>query len=139
MNRKKLALVACLFIVLIVAFVIIEMRYSNSGMSNEEWAISSAVHILKACHAYAKHPETGGQPPMNLNGLIEPKFGGRAFLEGGKTALTDPWGRPFRYASVSNDHGEMEYYVWTERTNPSSLTIVGAKLTTDGTVLAIGK
>ena len=139
MNRKKLAFVACFLTVLILAFVIIEMKFSIVGISNEERATFSAVYILKACHAYAKHPETSGQPPMNLTELIEPKFGGCAFLEGGQAALTDPWGKPFRYANVLNDRGEMEYYVWSERNTNSSLSFHGAKLLADGTVLTFGK
>jgi hypothetical protein len=139
MNRKKLAIVTCILTVLIIAFVIIEMEYSIDGLSNEEHATFCAVNILKSCHAYAKHPDTSGQPPMKLTELIEPKFGGRVFLDGGQAALTDPWGKPFRYANVSNESGEMEYYVWSERYLRSSLSIHGAKLMTDGTVLTFGK
>ena len=53
--------------------------------------------------------------------------------------LTDGWGSPFRYAVVANKAGELEPYVWTERTNADGrTTLIGANVKSDGTVVRFG-
>jgi hypothetical protein len=52
--------------------------------------------------------------------------------------LVDAWGNPFRYAVVPNAAGQMEPYVWTERTQDGKTTLIGAKVAADGTVVRFG-
>jgi hypothetical protein len=53
--------------------------------------------------------------------------------------LIDPWGKPYRYAVVPNEAGELEPYVWTERIDANGqATMIGAKVRPDGTVVRFG-
>lgn len=49
--------------------------------------------------------------PESLNVLIEPPVG-KPILEGGKEAITDPWGKPFQFA-VTNRNNVITVEVWT--------------------------
>lgn len=50
----------------------------------------------------------------------------------------DAWGDPFRYTVVTNELGEQEAYVWSERTRGGKTTLRGAKVKADGTVIKFG-
>jgi hypothetical protein len=52
--------------------------------------------------------------------------------------ITDAWGNPFHYALVANAAGELEPYVWAERTHNGKVTLHGAKRTADGRQVVFG-
>lgn len=54
------------------------------------------------------------------------------------TSRNDAWGNPFRYALVTNEAGEIEPHVWSERTIDGKTRLIGAKVTADGTVVRFG-
>jgi hypothetical protein len=53
--------------------------------------------------------------------------------------LIDAWGKPFRYAVVPNEAGELEPYVWTEQIDADGrTTLIGAKVRPDGSAVRFG-
>jgi hypothetical protein len=99
-----------------------------------------AEECVWACRKYSRQPDAGGKYPARLADLLAPPFGGESMLEAWeKDSLIDPWGNPYKYALVPNADGTPEPYVWTEREAPHGrTTLIGAKLTAQGEVVAFG-
>jgi hypothetical protein len=96
-----------------------------------------ATTIVKACRNYRQYcPE--GRYPATLAELIRPPSGCGPFLDN-EEDLIDGWEKPFRYAVVPNEAGELEPYVWTEWTRGGKTTLIGAKLSANGTVVRFGR
>lgn len=109
--------------------------------ANLIWATYKARDLVLACQAYRQHPGSGGKYPATLADLLAPPFGGGPLLgegENPKYTLMDPWANPFKYAVVLNEAGDPEPYVWAELTRNGATTLVGAKLTAEGEVVAFG-
>jgi general secretion pathway protein G len=70
----------------------------------------SANNIAKAIQAYEVR---NGAPPDSLQVLIQPPEGGRPYLEGGQTALIDPWGKQFQYDPSGQHNGGTKPDVFT--------------------------
>jgi hypothetical protein len=109
----------------------------NSGGVSKATITKQKVHaILNACRAYSlSEPE--GKCPAALEQIIGDD-GGKSFLEGGLSAIKDPWGNWFKYAAVPVADGKNEFYVWSEREVDGKLVLIGAKANADGKIIWFG-
>jgi hypothetical protein len=95
--------------------------------SKSIYAKLQVENTIKACLSYQS---IYGKYPNDLAALVGID-GERPFLEGGEKAVYDPWGNPLKYALVPDAKGNMEPYVWSERTVDGKLAIIGAKKAND--------
>ncbi len=73
-----------------------------------------ASNIARACESYkATHDGTW---PAALNELVSPTDGSRPLLQGGDSAITDPWGKRFNM-QVVNDNFNVERAVISTTTD----------------------
>ena len=80
-------------------------------------ALLKMQKIEQACKAY--QVSNDGNWPSSLNDLIAPTDG-RPFLEGGQTAITDPWFKPFQFSIGQDNFGSTRVLVTTtdDKGNP---------------------
>jgi hypothetical protein len=79
----------------------------------EDRATLQAQKIQQAALSY--YTKTGGNYPPSLEVLVvpDPQTGVGPLLEGGRKAITDPWGAPFQFHVVIDDKSAERLYIWT--------------------------
>lgn len=100
------------------------------------WAALGARKLLLACEAYREHPASGNTYPNTLADLDRPEFGEPSFVK--DDALTDPWGKPYRYSVVTSAKGEHVVFVWSERVVDGRVRSSGAMRTPGGKTILFG-
>lgn len=96
--------------------------------AKEQKATQSIQSIQLACEAYLASPSNvKGTYPQFLGDLVRPPFGGAAFLRNGDKDLTDPWNNPFQYKVAKDEKGNLQAYIWSERTAGKQTKVVGTK------------
>jgi type II secretory pathway pseudopilin PulG len=97
--------------VLAIVLVLASVEYGGSNRSDQ--ATFQAQNITKAIRSY--HAKTGGTWPTTLHVLTgrDPETGVGPFLEGGESAITDPWGNPYQYEIRADDPDGEHVVVWT--------------------------
>jgi general secretion pathway protein G len=100
-------------ILVILASVLTFAVVSNLRSAKVDQATIQAQNIQKAALAY--YARTGGNYPQTLQNLVirDPSSGVGPFLEGGASAITDPWGSPYQYEVVNDDTGNERFVVFT--------------------------
>lgn len=140
-RRNRTWAVGALAVLVAAGVVLGALTRQTDTNANPILTAHKARDLVLACRAYRQHPGSGGRYPATLADLLAPPFGGGPLLVEGEdpsNVLTDPWGNPFKYALVPNADGEPEPYVWAERTKDGATTLIGAKLTAEGEVVAFG-
>jgi hypothetical protein len=138
MEDQKQPVWRLLFLTLLaVVLVVLAYREYQRGFIGSSSKIRSGVvqceSILRGCEHYRKQPEANGNYPAKLSDL----WNGRAYLEGGKSAIMDPWDREYRYAVVETEVGPVAY-VWFEWERDGRLRVIGARLSADGKAQRFG-
>jgi hypothetical protein len=66
---------------------------------------------MKSLHTAVKayYTNNGGVWPNSLEELITPPDGGKPLLDGGPSAILDPWGKPYQLTMGANE----EPYLFT--------------------------
>jgi hypothetical protein len=96
---------------------------------DEDKAKLSCDSLLQACLAFKISPADGmgKQFPTVLLELAKPPNGRTSYLKNGEKDLIDPWGKTFQYAVAKDEKGELQAYVWTERTVGGKTKVIGTK------------
>lgn len=83
-----------------------------SGAKIDEATIK-AQNIQKAGMAY--YTKSSGVWPDSLQLLVirDPNTGTQPLLEGGESAITDPWGQPYQFEVILDDTGTERFVVYT--------------------------
>ena len=111
---EVLVVVAIIVILATVSSIYI-FRYLEDA--KVDTARQNMQNLEKACKTYIL--KSGGHAPPTLGELLQPSDGGRPFIDGGQSALIDPWGKPFQYNGGNvNGAGDPDPVVFT--TNPSN-------------------
>ena len=103
-----------------------EKDLPKEEQAKEELALRASKNLRQALEAYRLHPNAQAYP-AKLEDLLAPPWGGAAYIQGGKAALTDPWGQPYKYGTGKNERGNPAAYVWSERTVDGKVRVVGVK------------
>jgi hypothetical protein len=130
------AVIALLTALLFIASYFI-VRYKDIVYINH--VLLNTQNIAKACREYSKHPAAAGRFPGKLHDLISPPFEAKSFIDGGRRAIIDPWGKPYKYAIVPNPDGVPEVYIWTDWADDRAITLRGAKVTAEGEIVLFGR
>jgi general secretion pathway protein G len=70
--------------------------------------------ISSAVEAYKSNPaNTMSEEPSQPSDLLNPPFGGTAFLKNGQQDLIDPWGQPYQFQKVQQGDGNDVIMVFT--------------------------
>ncbi|MBN9121950.1 MAG: type II secretion system protein GspG [Planctomycetes bacterium] len=130
MKRSRWVVLALLVPLLAtVGLLCFGMKESDRHQTQHE-AIAHSCDVLLACESYYRHPDSGKKYPSGLTDLVEPPFGGSSFLR--ERDLIDPWGNPYRFATVRGAKGDTELYVWAERVVGGKRKLLGAKMAPGG-------
>src|SRR5262245_7045186 len=101
---------------------------TQANRAREQRAEVQSRGILQACEAYQVNPANKTQTyPTILPELVKPPWGGFPYLRDGEKDLLDPWGRRFNYAVAKDEKGNLQAYVWTERTVIDRTKVIGMK------------
>jgi hypothetical protein len=128
-----------ILVLLIGGIALIFFGFKTDRHYNTHVSIMRAEVLARACRDYSRH-SPDGRFPVGLTDLRSPPPGDdRRVLDDDGSDLTDTWGTPFRYAVVANETGQLEPYVWAERTVDGKTTLLGAKIAADGSVIRFGQ
>jgi type II secretory pathway pseudopilin PulG len=117
----------------VVALVVFGQKVRSDTLTGR--SVNRAMSLAEGCRNYRlTYPDRGY--PAALADLAQETNGVGPFAD--DESLTDGWGHPFRYALVPNADGQLEPYIWSERTSNGRTTLHGAKLAADGTVVPFG-
>jgi len=110
-------------ILVVVAIIVILAGVATFAYTRyiDDAKVDTAKQSMKVLETAAKNftLKNGQVPPESLALLIQPPDGGRPFVEGGESALVDPWGKPYQYDGSHSTNGvDPDPMVWT--TNPST-------------------
>ena len=83
--------------------------------------------LSNACESYYLNPNSKQSYPSLLRDLVSPPWGGPSYVKDGATALLDPWGNPFRYATSQGKKGNPITFIWVERTEDGKTKVIGTK------------
>jgi len=125
-------LAVIVLLILAVVFPTISDRHYSTHVTTQH-----AEHLAAACRAYYQH-SPDKKYPAKLTDLLKPPGDIGPLVHNPDEAFLDAWGQPFRYALVPNEDGELEPYVWTERTRNGRTKLIGAKYTADGKKVVFG-
>ena len=76
--------------------------------------------IAQAIEAYKSNPaNTMNEDPTDLGQLLNPPFGGTAFLKNGQQDLIDPWGQPYQLRPYTQGDQSEILLVYTQSKNDS--------------------
>jgi hypothetical protein len=104
---------------------------------NAHRTLADADSIVRGCQMYQRHPKGSGKYPAALHELVASPFGVGPFVDLPR-GFNDPWGNPYRYALVQDEHGNTMPYVWAEREVDGELKLIGAKGTAGGKTVLFG-
>ncbi len=93
---EVLVVVAILLILASVGTIAAVNYLANAKVSEAKLKMSSVANAVKTYQL-----SNNGDLPDSLNVLIAPTEG-KPLLEGGQTAITDPWGNPFQLKQVAD-------------------------------------
>jgi len=119
-------------VLVVVAIVVVLASVSSVYVfryladAKKDQAFLQAKNIEKAAKAYMTKQETDPEmdPLTSIVQLVQPSKGA-PFLEGGASAVTDPWGKQFSVSEGSGANGERIIEIWT--TAPDEERISSAK------------
>src|SRR4051812_46949108 len=95
----------------ILILVGLQFRYSDADDTKDGSALQQMEWLEKACKAYMS--KNNGTLPPTLQELVTPPDGGRPWIEGGQSALLDPWNTPYQYnPSNKKPNGEPDPVVF---------------------------
>jgi hypothetical protein len=115
--RYEIAIPLIMFAFVLVVFFLSNPVLYDEGDRKDDTAMESMKVLEHACRNYMG--KNDGVPPASLQSLIEPPDGSRPYIEGGESALIDPWGQPYQYdAGHKNAKGELDPLVFT--TDPAN-------------------
>src|SRR5689334_21495778 len=107
LRRAAIVFIATTSIVVILYCT--RLFLSDGGNNKENWSRMGCQSLYKACKAYQIQSPTGDYP-KSLDDLVAED---RSFVEGGKMALHDRWGKPYQYTLVKDECGESIPFIWT--------------------------
>jgi hypothetical protein len=135
---RRVLPIGTVILVLVTVLVISAITKVSDRHYSIHLSLSRARTLVEACRIYRQQCP-GGKYPATLAELRKPPPGYGPFLGDPERDCIDAWEIPFRYGLVPNETGELEPYVWTERTRDGKTTLIGAKLAADGTVTLFGR
>jgi general secretion pathway protein G len=106
-----LEVMVVLAILVIIASLATFAVVRNLADAKEKQAKLQMQKIEQACKTY--FAESGGNWPQGLEELIRPSDGRQPLLEGGESAITDPWNKPYLLDLTSDDTGATRVVVTT--------------------------
>ncbi len=83
--------------------------------------------LSNACESYYLNPNSNQSYPSVLRDLVSPPWGGASYVRNGATALLDPWGNSFQYATGQGKKGNPITFIWVERTVDEKTKVIGTK------------
>ena len=100
-------------ILVILASVATFATVSYLAGAKIDQASLQATNIQKAAMAY--YTKSGGTYPESLQLLVmtDPNTGTKPLLEGGESAILDPWQQPFQFEVILDDAGAERFVVYT--------------------------
>ena len=100
-------------ILVILASVATFATVSYLAGAKIDQASLQATNIQKAAMAY--YTKSGGTYPDSLQLLVtrDPTTGTPPLLEGGESAILDPWQQPFQFEVIMDDAGAERFVVYT--------------------------
>lgn len=109
-------------ILVILASVATFAVVSHLSGAREDEAALKAQNIQKAAMAYTAK---AGQFPESLEVLImrDPNSGTLPMLEGGLSAITDPWNNVYQFEVITDDSGTPRFVVYTFTPPPDNKRI----------------
>ena len=115
--RAAFTLVEVLVVMAIIVIIagtgtIAALNYLDEARVKE--AKIKATNISKACESYKANHD--GTWPTALTELVSPTDGSKPLLQGGDTAITDPWGKTYNMQIV-NDNFNVERAVISTTTD----------------------
>jgi general secretion pathway protein G len=117
----EVLVVVAIIVILATVSSIYVFRYLDDA--KQDTARQNMAALEKACKAYIL--KSGGNAPPSLTELIQPSDGGRPFIDGGQSALMDPWNQPYQYNGANvNASGDPDPIVSTK--NPGNGQVIYA-------------
>jgi general secretion pathway protein G len=100
-------------ILVILASVATFATVSYLAGAKVDQASLQATNIQKAAMAY--YTKSGGMYPDSLQALVmrDPTTGTPPLLEGGESAILDPWQQPFQFEIIMDEAGSERFVVYT--------------------------
>ena len=100
-------------ILVILASVATFATVSYLAGAKVDQATLQAQNIQKAGMAY--YTKSGGMWPDSLQLLVmrDPNTGTQPLLEGGESAILDPWQQPYQFEVIQDDTGTERFVVYT--------------------------
>jgi general secretion pathway protein G len=100
-------------ILVILASVATFATVSYLSQAKVDQASLQATNIQKAAMAY--YTKTSGVWPDSLQALVmrDPNTGTQPLLEGGESAIVDPWGQPYQFEVGEDNTGTLRFVVYT--------------------------
>jgi general secretion pathway protein G len=84
-------------------------RYMRDAKINQAYLQMSK--IKSTVDAY--YASSGGMYPQSLQELVVPTEAGPPMLEGGESAIIDPWGQPYQLSEEPDSTGTMRIVIFT--------------------------
>ena len=106
---EVLVVVAILVILASVAGFAV-MRYMHDAKLNQ--ASLQMANIEQACKSYYTST-SGSNWPSSLQELVQASASGPPLLEGGQSAITDPWGKQYQISFEPDSSGSERLVIWT--------------------------
>src|SRR5579885_697023 len=105
---EVLVVVAILVILASVATFAVVKYLRDAKLSQADLQMQK---IEQAAKAY--YTQSGGNWPTSIDMLVTQTEAGPPFLEGGASAITDPWGKPYQIELTQDAYGSTRLVVWT--------------------------
>lgn len=105
----------------------------SDGNQKVDQALSQLQQLSSACRQYRIHPKSDGKYPAKLADLVLPPEGRAVVVDGGPSAIVDPWGKPYCYAVGETEAGPVAYG-WCAREENGTMRGFGSRLLPDGRV-----
>ena len=106
-----LEVMVVLAILVIIASLATFAVVRNLADAKEKQAKLQMQKIEFACKTY--FAESGGNWPQSIEELIQPSDGRQPLLEGGVSAITDPWNKPYQMDLTTDSTGATRVIVTT--------------------------
>lgn len=113
--------------VLLLGVLACALLIPNYGMPERlQSAIVRCLRLSQACESYRRAAEnTKGEYPRALSDLLNPPWGGPAFLKDGERDLIDPWNERLMLSFDTDANGREYPLIWTVSRNGEFISQFG--------------
>src|SRR5262245_40272857 len=107
-----IAVIAVTFAVTVAGLAYLVVGESTDQRLERDRA-EAALKATQIHSAYVRYQGERGEWPASINGTLTPGRDGAPYLEGGRSALFDPWGKQFQGEMRADASGKPQPVVWT--------------------------